>query len=800
MAKFIMAAAALATGSLADSSSVAMSASVSASATARQQALEAVWGAELDGEEPEPVAAPSTRVKKYVSPVKRVVNLLMKMKAELDAEANKEAEMYDKMVCWCETSQKEKTQAVAEAESKDTQLSSEVEERSARFGELSTGIVQLKDDIAANTEALKKAQAIREAEAAAFREQEKDMTEAITNLRNAIAVLSKHQGGSMLQLDRSVLSGMRVLLRDVALKYEVLQAGREEHRQAGATKPAAFISLQAAGAVAASEGADTASLLSALDAHGAHVSDALPLKFAARVVAQEAGSAATDSRTFLQMRGKQPIFESRSSARSSQIYGILQQMQEEFEAELAQAQQTELKAQADYTALSGAKAAEIDTGKAKLDEMEVEGAANQKALSDAKEDLSITREQRSEDVEFLRNLKLTCNDLDDQWQKRSKTRAAESKAVAEAIAILTEDDNRETLARSVSFVQEHAVVASNLAARRSSAVAALHRAAESPDFEADDLLAAWQTREGTTAPSLGAAAGPRAQLATLAVTAQIDSFEKVKELMDKMIADLKEQQEKEVKFKDYCQEEQSENERTIYQKGELKKDLEDRISHLETVIARMKDEIAEAKSQISATQVEIKKAGQQREAENAQFQEVVADQRATQTILNKALVKLKDFYEKGIGKAVLLEAGRKGFQTPPEQFNDYKASAGSNSVIGLIEQIIEDSKGLEGESIAGETKAQTEYETFVQDSNGLINSLQEAVVSKTGAIASSKSEAAEAAEDLESTESALESLEAYKADLQSQCSFTLKNFDIRQKARLQEIESVQQAKSILSGA
>ena len=41
----------------------------------------------------------------------------------------------------------------------------------------------------------------------------------------------------------------------------------------------------------------------------------------------------------------------------------------------------------------------------------------------------------------------------------------------------------------------------------------------------------------------------------------------------------------------------------------------------------------------------MKKAGEVREAENAEFQVTVNDQRATQVILKKALDKLKSFYE-----------------------------------------------------------------------------------------------------------------------------------------------------------
>merc|ERR1719377_79971 len=91
----------------------------------------------------------------------------------------------------------------------------------------------------------------------------------------------------------------------------------------------------------------------------------------------------------------------------------------------------------------------LSTSEDKLEEMQQEHAANKKALFDAKEDLELTRKQRSADVEFLRNLKLTCNDLDKQFEERSKVRSEEITAVAEAIAIITEDDNADLLMKTV---------------------------------------------------------------------------------------------------------------------------------------------------------------------------------------------------------------------------------------------------------------------------------------------------------------------------------------------------------------
>jgi len=204
-------------------------------------------------------------------------------------------------------------------------------------------------------------------------------------------------------------------------------------------------------------------------------------------------------------------------------------------------------------------------------------------------------------------------------------------------------------------------------------------------------------------------------------------------------------------------------------------------------------EITEAKAQISTTEVEIKKASQNREKENAEFQTLVAEQRATQNILRKALTRLEDFYKKGKGKAALDQ------QTPPVQFNKQKDNAGASPVMGLLEQIIGDSDTLVKESSAAEYKAQADYETMVKDSTDLVAQLTASVVAKTKASAAAKKDASMAKSDHTSAVGELDALAAYNTDLHGQCDFLMKNFDIRQKARTQEIEAIQSAKGILSG-
>merc|ERR1719456_1573476 len=115
----------------------------------------------------------------------------------------------------------------------------------------------------------------------------------------------------------------------------------------------------------------------------------------------------------------------------------------------------------------------------------------------------------------------------------------------------------------------------------------------------------------------------------------------------------------------------------------------------------------------------------------------------------------------------------------------------------MISAIISDSVQLEAESEAAEKKAQTEYETMVKDSNDLIATLSSSVVTKTKAIATAKSKTADAKGDLNSAVGELKLLAKVEADLHEECDFVLKNFEIRQDARLKEMEAIQAAMAIL---
>merc|ERR1719159_942421 len=84
------------------------------------------------------------------------------MAAELDAEAKNDGELYDKLACWCETNDKDKTRTIADAKNSVASLTASVEQNTALASRRETEIAALTEEAAALTKALGEAKAIRE--------------------------------------------------------------------------------------------------------------------------------------------------------------------------------------------------------------------------------------------------------------------------------------------------------------------------------------------------------------------------------------------------------------------------------------------------------------------------------------------------------------------------------------------------------------------------------------------------------------------------------------------------------------
>merc|ERR1712187_1058526 len=451
---------------------------------------------------------------------------------------------------------------------------------------------------------------------------------------------------------------------------------------------------------------------------------------------------------------------------SGEIFGILRQMKETFEANLSDAQKEEMANQKAYEDLKAAKEAEIAAGQAQIDTKTQELADTDQKNAQAKEDIEDTRNSLSADKQFLMMLKEKCQMTDKEWEERQKTRQLEMEAVSKALAILSGDDAHDLFTRTFNpaLLQEESSLQSTRRAQASKLLTKVANKLNSP------------------------------RLATLAYKVRLDAFTRVKKAIDDMIAQLLKEKEDEIKHKDFCVDEFNTNQLQTEKKEREKQDLIAKIEDLEMTIKTLTEEIEALKAAIAEMQLQLKRAGENREKENKEFQTTVADQRETQKLLQAALNVLAEFY--GKKAAALVQKQEPVGPPPPPGFEAYKKNAASGGVMSMIQQIISDAKAMEAETIRSEEDAQKAYEDFVKETNASIEAKSKEIVNKSDVKAKTESDLVTTKDSKEATMLELEQLSNYNAQLHQSCDFVMKNFELRQTARDEEVEALRQAKAI----
>merc|ERR1719375_1438328 len=446
-----------------------------------------------------------------------------------------------------------------------------------------------------------------------------------------------------------------------------------------------------------------------------------------------------------------------------------------------------MQAASDFAELKTAKEAEIEAGTTKIKSQSQSLADAEEKLADAKETLEGTRGALAADTEVLSSLKLQCQQTDKDFALRQKTRAEEIAAVSEAISILSDDDARDNFSKTLSLVQVHH--------ERQRGVALLRKGAR--------------------------VNGPRsAALTQLANRAQLDVFVKIRKSIDEMVASLKKEQADEVKAKDNCVVEIRENEKAIAIKQREITELTAFMEESEATLKTLAKEIVEHKAEVKETQKQMASASQEREAENKEFQDAVKEQRAAQDVLKKAKARLESFYKKKAGLLqakgndlvqavlgdhfVLYQGGQEpgaALSAKPKGFETYETKGkGMNGVLGLLSSIIKEAETMEKEALAAETDAQASYEEFVKGANDSVSKLEALVASKTQEIAELTADHETAKADRSAALEDAEQLVTTGVDLHKSCDFLVKNFDVRQAGRTQEMDALAEAKSVFSGA
>jgi len=464
---------------------------------------------------------------------------------------------------------------------------------------------------------------------------------------------------------------------------------------------------------------------------------------------------------------------------SQGIVDMLTKLAGKFEDERTDLEKAETNAKNAFEMLALDLNSQIDQRKSQRTEDQQAKAKAEQNAAEAKGDMADTEATKEEDTKFLADTMATCEQKSSAFEDRQKLRAEEIEAVEKAIEIMSSD--------AVSLLQKKHL--HSLVQVKSSSLAQLRSAASSLSPNQQRVVAYLKGQASLTNSRL---------LSALALRVAEDPFKKVKKMIKDLIVKLMEEAAEEAEHKAFCDTELSTNEQTRKEKTEGVETLHAEIDELEASIAKLTEEITELTKAVADLDAAVAKATSIREEEKAKNAATIADAKAAQEAVAKALGVLKDFYEKAGDATALMQLGFR----QPEVFSDepYQGMGGAKGgVVGMIEVIQSDFARLESETSAGEAEAQKQYDEFMTDSSMDKGAKSTAIEHKTGKKQNHEQSLQEAKTDLDGTQKELDAALTYYEKLKPSCVDQGESFEDRVARRKEEIQSLNEALRILSG-
>lgn len=399
------------------------------------------------------------------------------------------------------------------------------------------------------------------------------------------------------------------------------------------------------------------------------------------------------------------------------------------------------------------------------------------------------------DEGFLEELTTTCEKKAEAWDERSKTRAAELTAIAEAMEVL----------KAVALKNYRPAKLAALLQQKSSEVRpgplsflqtseAMRRSIVVRHIRAELLTAA----DRLHSPSL-------ASIAT-AIGAANDKFAKVIGLIEELIAKLEKQATEEAELKTICDDHLKEIEET---EAKAKKDIKDSESAIaldEAEKENAENALRELTQQIVELKKALLKAKEMRAKEEAANSKAVADASAGVEAVKLAQSILKNFYGDFLqfgaaapSPAAADSQGNTVADLAPKTFGgEYKGKkAESGGVVAMLDVILSDFERTLSETKEAETSAAKEFEEFQthceEDEEAKTKEREE----KKTKIANLADALMEHRDTVKTSKVALKANREELEKLKAMCVFGQDTYDVRVARREQEIEALREAYKML---
>jgi hypothetical protein len=501
---------------------------------------------------------------------------------------------------------------------------------------------------------------------------------------------------------------------------------------------------------------------------------------------------------------------------SGQITGILKQMKDTMEADLADITKAENEAIANYEELAGAKTKEIEANSAAIEsKLAREGQTGEEIVM-LKEDLDDTQKSLAEDKKFLADLDKSCATKEAEWEERKKIRTEELLAIADTIKILNDDDALELFKKTLP----------------------------SPSF-LQTMVSSKEMRQGALkALRAHAHKDTRLEFISIALRGGSKSFDKVIAMIDEMVTILGEEQVSDDEKKAYCLAslDKSEDDKKVLDQKSA--DLEKAMDEAKEAIATLTEEIDALTKGIKELDKQVAEATEIRQEEHKEYTETMAADNAAKELIGVAKNRLAKFYTPKLYKAApkleltaeervsvnmggtlaptappggiagtgvaLAEVGAHSVMAtaqsgapapPPETWGAYTKKGEENTgVTAMLDMMIADLDKEVQTMTVDEKDAQAEYEQFIEDSAAKRSTDAASIAEKEGAKADTEAELEKLTAEHKDTLMETMAKEEEIKDLHLDCDWLLSNFEARKAARAGEVESLKKAKAVLSGA
>jgi septal ring factor EnvC (AmiA/AmiB activator) len=146
-----------------------------------------------------PASASMAHEASRANPIRKVVTMLQSMQKKVEAEGEKEAELFEKYMCYCKTSGGDLAKSISDAGTKIPELEADIKEGEAKKKQLDEDIKQHQADRSAAKTAMAEATSLRKKEAAAYAKESSEDKANLAACEKATVAVEKGMGSAFLQ-------------------------------------------------------------------------------------------------------------------------------------------------------------------------------------------------------------------------------------------------------------------------------------------------------------------------------------------------------------------------------------------------------------------------------------------------------------------------------------------------------------------------------------------------------------------------------------------------------------------------